>query len=175
MRVFQLAKVYADKQHPAPERQGDILAVTFESLRAHYPTMPKEQFFKLLGGDWPKLVNNPNYQNTCAVRLSYALRGAGVAIPKKYQEANDGAGTSLILKVGTMGRLVQELFRDPWGMSKVEGAQVVVPAMHGIIAYHVKWDDATGHFDLWTGTGFVGAGKLEDIAQGFDVALWMLS
>ena len=151
------------------------MAVTFEALRANYPTMPKEQFFNLLGGDWPKLINNEFYANTCAVRRSYALRGSGVDIPKRYQEAIDGSGASLILKVETMGRLVQELFPVAWGMSKTEGSQVAIPKKRGIIAYHVKWSNATGHFDLWTGTSFIGAGKHEDISTGFDISLWELT
>jgi hypothetical protein len=151
------------------------MVVTFEALRANYPTMPKKQFFNLLGGEWPKLVNNEMYANTCAVRLSYALRGAGVAIPKKYQEAIDGTDASLVLKVATMGRLINDTFAVTWGMSKVEGSNVDIPPNRGIIAYHVKWDDATGHFDLWTGTDFVGSGKSEDIFDGFDISLWSLA
>ena len=151
------------------------MAISFDALQANYPTMPKEQFFKLLGGQWPKLVGDDNYRNTCATRLSYALRGAGVAIPAKYQEAIDGSGASLVLKVRTMGKLMNELFPVHWGMSKIEGTAIDIPARQGVVAYHVKWDNATGHFDLWTGKDFVGKGRLEDIADGYDVVLWSLS
>jgi Type VI secretion system (T6SS), amidase effector protein 4 len=153
----------------------DFMAITFKALRSHYPTIKKEQLFEALGGQWPGLLKEDTYKNTCAVRLSLALRGAGAAIPKKYQEAIDGAGASLVIKVETMGRLVRELFGEPsWGMSKVVGSEVPIPAVQGIIVYHVKWADATGYFDLWTGTDFVGEGERSDIAKGFDVALWML-
>lgn len=151
------------------------MAISFDALRANYPTMPKEQFFKLLGGQWPSLLDDKMYRNTCAARLSYALHGAGVAIPAKYQEAIDATGASLIIKVKTMGELMNELFPVHWAMSKIEGSAIDMPASQGVIAYHVKWDNATGHFDLWTGKEFVGEGRLKDVADGYDIVLWSLN
>lgn len=43
-----------------------------------------------------------------------------------------------------------------------------------IIGYYKKFQDATGHFDLWTGTGFIGSSKLSDVRDGFSAALWCL-
>lgn len=152
------------------------MTITFKSLRDAYPVMPKPQLFAQLGGQWPGLVADDNYKNTCAIRLSVALRKAGATIPTKYKEAIDGTGAALVVKVKTMGLFVQELLHKPyWGVSKLVGSDVRIPGVQGIIVYHAAWSNATGHFDLWTGSGFVGAFDLNDVADGYDIALWSLA
>jgi hypothetical protein len=59
-----------------------------------------------------------------------------------------------------------------WGMSKNPGTIVRIPAKKGIIVYHKAFSDATGHFDLWNGTAFVGTGKMDDVKDGFGIGLW---
>jgi hypothetical protein len=155
------------------------VSITFPNLKAHYPTLPKSELFKALGGQWPKLVNDPAYANTCAIRLSVALKSAGASIPADLKEAIDGTGSPLVIRVRTMERLVRQLLgQSYWGMSKQPGIPVRpddIPNKSGIIVYHAKWADATGHFDLWTGSAFVGAGNLSDVADGYDLALWRIS
>ena len=51
--------------------------VNFESLELNYPKEPKNELYAALGGEWPSLVDNPNYQNTCAIRMSVAFHAAG--------------------------------------------------------------------------------------------------
>ena len=154
------------------------MTATFNNLKHHYPTQSKADFFTQLGGQWPKLINNPNYNNTCATRLSYAFNSAGDPVPQKYREAIDGAGNSLILKVKTMDAFIEGKFGKPsWGMSKEPGRPITkndLPRESGIIVYHAAWSDATGHFDLWTGSSFIGSGNFDDIRDGFDIAMWFL-
>lgn len=57
-------------------------------------------------------------------------------------------------------------------MSKDPGDPVppsALPKKSGVLVYHAQWSDATGHFDLWTGSGFVGAGNFDGIKQAFDL------
>lgn len=154
------------------------MAVEFKDLQDNYPNEPRAKLFENLGPDWLPLVSNPNYDNTCSIRLSVALLRAGLAIKKKYREALTERNENIVLRVKTMGQLVQSNFGDPWGMSKEVGVPLKssdIPARTGIIAYHVNWKDATGHFDLWHGTGFVGSGNFDDVADGYDIALWFIS
>lgn len=155
------------------------MTVKFNKLVSEYPTKQRREFFADLGGEWPDLVDNDNYRNTCTVRLSVAVKGAGGSIPPRFKEAQDGAGSPLVLKVVTMKDLVVDLFGKPsWGMSKQPGIPVKrddLPRSSGIIAYHVNWKDATGHFDLWTGSNFVGAGNLDDISDGYMIEMWFVS
>jgi hypothetical protein len=150
----------------------------FSKLKSSYPVAPKPEFFTNLGGEWPSLVNNSNYNNTCAVRLSHAMNEAGEPVPSKYKEGADGAGRNLIINVRTMEKLVRDLFGAPsWGMSKPPGTRLSanhIPAVQGVIVYHANWATATGHFDLWTGKEFVGDGNFDDIRDSFDIALWTI-
>jgi Type VI secretion system (T6SS), amidase effector protein 4 len=152
------------------------MQITFDALTAGYPTAAKDELFDSLGGDWPKLKDKPDYRNTCAVRLSIAIKDAGGMISPALKEAVDGRGSPLIIKVKTMEKQVRELFGESfWGMSKkpkVPLDPAVIPKVTGIIVYHAMWSNATGHFDLWTGAEFIGSGNWDDIQDGYDVALW---
>lgn len=150
---------------------------TFAALKAGYPKEQRDVLFKALGGEWPsKIPDEKNYGNTCAIRMSVALRKAGTVIPPGFREAMQGDGSPLVVTVEKMGKLLTAVLGPPaWGMSKKEGAPLEasdLPTFPGIIAYHVKWNNATGHVDLWTGKGFVGAGNFDDVGQGFDIAVW---
>lgn len=152
------------------------MTTSFTTLKSNYPTAPKPALFQSLGGQWPSLVNDKNYENTCAIRMSVALRKSGLPIPQVFKEAITGKGLALTIKVATMRDVVRGFFGDSyWGISKVPGQPVNVPNRTGIIVYHVAWSNATGHFDLWTGSGFVGSGNLNDVADGYAVELWHLS
>jgi hypothetical protein len=61
-----------------------------------------------LTGHWPGLIDDPNYRNTCCIRLSLAILSAGGAIPAKYHEGMAGDAGPLIIKVATMGKYVNE-------------------------------------------------------------------
>jgi hypothetical protein len=153
--------------------RGTFKMAIYDDLKATYPTQSKAELYNQMGGEWPTLVDHPNYRNTCAIRLSMALHGAGYGIADKYREGMTGDGRAIIIKVKTMWDYVTETVGPfTWGMSKNPGTPVDIPVRQGIIVYHAAFSDATGHFDLWTGTGFVGNGSLADVKDGFDLALW---
>lgn len=140
------------------------------------PDVDRRKLFEWLGGKWPSRVGDKNYRNTCAIRLSVALRDSGVAIPAKCREDVDGAGRSLVLRVATMCSLLAESwgYKDYWGMSKEVGKEVVIPPKKGVVAYRGKYPTATGHCDLWDGVRFVGSGNFDDIEEGYSIELWYL-
>jgi hypothetical protein len=151
------------------------MAMKFSELLQGYPNEQQAELFNSLGGQWPTLIGNPAYANTCAIRLSLAIGKAGLVIPSNVKEAIAGDGRPLIIKVKTMGDFLQSKFGDPWGMSKQPGIPATdkdLPTYSGIIVYHASWKDATGHFDLWDGKRFIGAGNFGDMADGFDIAMW---
>lgn len=86
-----------------------------------------------------------------------------------------GDDTPIVIKVKTMQKLDASLYGEPsWGPGtplKVSD----IPQKTGTIVYHVGWHDATGHFDLWAGKGFVGNGNFADVADGFGIALWFVT
>jgi|GEM_PF-3159930 len=155
------------------------MTVTFETLKSNYPTMEKNDLFDLLGGQWPDLKTEKAYNNTCAVRLSHAFNESGDPIPRKYRDAIDKDGRNIILKVSEFDKFVKEKYKQfIWGISKQPKKKFPISDLpseyEGIIAYHGKFSEAqaTGHFDLWTGSEFVGTGNEDDIEAGFDIYLW---
>lgn len=150
----------------------------FAALSQAYPQeRNRAKFFEYLGGMWPSLVDDPNYKNTCAIRMSVALKRVGVKIPKSFREGMEGDGSPLIIKVSTMDSFITQLLGAPsWSRSKKRGEEIAPPSQTGIITYRENWGLATGHFDLWTGTDFVGpAGNFSDMTDSHYVALWAFS
>lgn len=155
------------------------MTIQLSTLIDNYPTQSKEQLYSELKGEWPSLINNDNYNNTCAIRLSIALLKSGINIPDQYREAISGENDNLIIKVKTMSRFLTDTLDAPfWGMSKQPGQTLnlatTVPGL-GILAYHVKWTNATGHFDLWDGQRFIGSGNPEHVKDGYELVLWKLN
>lgn len=145
----------------------------YQILKDNYPHEDRATLYNSMGGEWPTLVDHPNYQNTCAIRMSLAFHSSNLPIPSSYQEAITGDGKSIVLKVETMWNFVISAYGQPtWGMTKIPGTPASIPVEQGIVVYHAAFSDATGHFDLWTGTDFVGAGKMEDVQNGYDLGLW---
>ncbi|MGR5485310.1 T6SS effector amidase Tae4 family protein [Vibrio alfacsensis] len=155
------------------------MTIQLSTLIANYPTQSKAELYNELKGEWPSLINDENYTNTCAIRLSVALLKSGISIPNQYREAMTGEGKNLIIKVQTMSNFLTDTLGAPfWGMSKQPGQTLnlanTVPGP-GILAYHVKWANATGHFDIWDGQRFIGTGNPEHVKDGYELGLWKLS
>lgn len=134
------------------------MSLKFADLWGAYPNMPtKDQLFQQLGGGWPALIGNKSYDNTCTIRLSVALIGAGQPIPSDLAQADgghkDAQGRDMIVKVPTAKRLLERLLGpSTWGTSKTVGADIsdgLIPVWTGILLYLVPNGDASGHVDLW--------------------------
>lgn len=134
---------------------------TFKQLWDVYPpeTVKQVEFFNMLGGQWPTLVGNDQYKNTCALRLSYALNALGIAIPSDISKIDgnfkDGKGRNLIVRASTAEILLNTVIgKSSWGISKKVGASlgesgVSVPPMNGLLLYLVPGGTSSGHVDLW--------------------------
>jgi len=62
---------------------------SFQLVHQHYPKVGKrEELYPLIG--WTDLTDNPVFLDTCAIRMSMALLGAGVTLPGARMVANDG-------------------------------------------------------------------------------------
>lgn len=138
----------------------------FASLVLNYPTTP--DFKSVIKSIRPDLVDNPSYQNTCAMRLCKALNGCpGHQIPK-------GKIAGLYTIVGIDGNSyavrVQEM-KDYLKRRYAAPSKIIIAAKgvinnadisgkKGIIAFDVSgWKDASGHFTLWDGKKLLYAGS----------------
>ena len=129
----------------------------FESLwRNHGGKMSSTNFKKMVGGK----VNADWYKNTCAIRMSRAFNYSGYAIPKLKSVQPDGKerwesisgedGKWYLLRVDTfLSEILEKHFGPPDIRGKVEGDFM---GKKGLILFKVRrWEDATGHLDLWDG------------------------
>ena len=53
---------------------------SFSQLETHFPAEDRTLFFKNMG--WDSFINNANYKNTCAMRVSVCLARLGVSMPQ---------------------------------------------------------------------------------------------
>lgn len=101
---------------------------------------------------WDAYITDPNYQNTCAVRLSLALTGAGYPLGYGSHRALAGPHKGKRLQVN-MQRLADMLARPAW-LGKPETLEAPNPASgikgrQGIIAFHgIPGYTGGGHIDL---------------------------
>jgi hypothetical protein len=151
----------------------------FHTLRENYPDGDPAAVKHSIGGkvdaDW--------ITNTCAVRLSRALNYSGVDIPAKSAGLSvlSGAdGKWYAFRMRELKKWLQVTFGDP-NLVKVKPANGQITresfaAMHGIVAFDIKFDDASGHLDLWDGTSYIhqSADPRDYFTMATKVALWEL-
>lgn len=158
------------------------MAVDFQALWDAYPLGDRKAFFDRLGGGWPQLVDNPAYVNTCALRMTVALRGCGQAVPALLAQGDgnlkDGSGKPLLLRVATIRIWLEQILGpSSWGTSKQVGADIdgLIPKRKGILLYRVpNATDASGHVDIWEGTTCKNDCHSQFARSATEVELWFL-
>jgi hypothetical protein len=125
-----------------------------------YPIESHSALFASLG--WSDVLNNPNYKNTCSVRMSLCLVRCGMRFPVTY--AKDSIRNPRHALNGARLILTQDTLSDYlgkwWGaaerfktdeVSKLSGRQGVI-SFFGIPGY-VLPSGLGGHIDLLDETG----------------------
>lgn len=154
-------------------------------MKKYYPAtnVPKEVLYdQMLAGRFKKLYLNPDYENTCAVRMSYALNRSGLKLGKAPSQdgsvqANDGylywirvsdlspylvkqfkgADEELNLPSISLSLIDDDKALKIKAEERVKLAQrwldTKLSGRNGIVVFTVGgWQGATGHFTLWDGT-----------------------
>jgi hypothetical protein len=127
----------------------------FSVLMAAYPRfVDRAPLFADIG--WTDLVNDKAYWDTCAIRMSYALLHAGVALPGARMKANDGAIKGRYIEPG-QARL-SNILKKVWGQPEVyvdkASAQMGIGHRTGVVSFfHIEGGNG-GHIDLiWKAPG----------------------
>jgi hypothetical protein len=123
---------------------------SFDIMFKSYPRRRdyvRDALYDSLG--WPDLKSNPAYHDTCAIRLSVALAGAGVAIPGR-----------LFIKAGPLkGKSVEPgqkalsiILKGEWGAPEVykneDGARRGIASRRGVVSFFRIDGSPQGHIDL---------------------------
>jgi len=157
--------------------------ITFEKLVKSYPQGETPNVKKWLGGS----IDGDWISNTCAIRMSHTIQGAGLLIPKQ------GDNQSIRSKRNpTFSYIFRVAKLRPWLISNLRKPDLVVLApggpknpgvpiapfagKRGIITFEISWSDASGHFDLWDGSCMVEYHHITETDRYFglavSVALW---
>jgi hypothetical protein len=136
------------------------MPVQFEQLWAAYPTEARQVLFAQLGGGWPALTDNRDFENTCTIRLSVGMSAVGQIPPedlwRRDGRLTTGQGGRVIVKVSTAKEWLERVLgQSTWGISKQVGTDAInlIPRSRGIVLYRVDGGGASGHVDLWNGAG----------------------
>jgi hypothetical protein len=152
----------------------------FDVLRGNYPDGDPNTVKSNIGGkvdaDW--------ITNTCAIRLSRAFNYSGVHIPTKFDGLSvlSGAdGMWYAYRMRELKKWIELTFGEP-NIVKVEPANGHITresfaSTHGIVAFDIRFDDASGHLDLWDGTRYIhqSADPRDYFALATKVVLWELA
>lgn len=121
-------------------------------LRAHFPdpyNVPAQELWQWLG--YPEAARNPEWENTCAIRMSLALASVGVFVPNAYLVVAAGKykGHRLEIKQEILANHLCTI----WGEPEKFGAALLrerVGDRRGVIRFVGLWGpyDPQGHIDL---------------------------
>lgn len=135
----------------------------FEDLDAYYPFISDPQ--EVIRDINPAYCNNPDYANTCAMRISKSLNYcSGNEIPRlKTLLTIPGVDKKrYAVRVSELKKYMLSKYGAPMVLNASPTGVIdnsPIQAKQGIIAFDVAgWTDASGHFTLWNGTELVYAG-----------------
>ena len=108
-------------------------------------------------------IGSSNFENSCAMRLSYAFNKGVFTVPSKvniFPNPDDVErwrgkdGKAYIIKANDMIRWIKKEFGNPELEVETHGKDISSQLFNkkGIIVFIVDgWDNATGHVTLWNG------------------------
>jgi hypothetical protein len=111
--------------------------VPFAAIRMHFPdedSVTLDELFQWIG--YPENIHNPNFENTCAIRMSLALLGAGFPNPGIYPvKAGQFKGRAIETKQRKLSNWLVHQLGQPEKYNDGQEAQKKIGARHGIISF----------------------------------------
>jgi len=152
----------------------------FDTLRGNYPDGDPNKVKSSIGGK----INADWITNTCAIRLSRALNYSGVHIPTHYEGLSVLSGADAMwyaFRMRELKKWLEATFGEP-DFVKVQPAgghitRQSFAVMHGIVAFDIEFDDASGHLDLWDGSSYIhqSTDPRDYFEMATKVGLWKLA
>ncbi|MCC6070945.1 T6SS effector amidase Tae4 family protein [Massilia sp. GCM10020059] len=127
---------------------------TYAALEVAYPSksMPRAQLYEELGIG--ELTNKAEYENTCAIRLSYAVTKAGLALRKGGLRINKGVhkGKRIEPSMRKLAEHLAEMWGPPERYASEEAARSGIGRRKGVAAFFfgeiLPLAGAQGHIDI---------------------------
>lgn len=122
---------------------------SFIQVLNHFPAhSTRYELYNEIG--WDDLSNNPAYMNTCAVRMSYGLLRAGVALPGARMKAKSGALAGKYIEPGQ--EKLSGILTKVWGKPEVypdeSSAHAGIGSRSGVVSFFRIGGGPVGHIDL---------------------------
>lgn len=123
---------------------------SFATLALHYPESPsRTELLAQIG--WNDLIDNPAFRDTCAIRMSVGLLGAGVNLPGARMLAKAGPIKGKRIEPG-QGKL-SGILKQIWGVPEVykEDAGNKIGKRSGVVSFfriNGGGPQDGGHIDL---------------------------
>ena len=156
---------------------------TWSKFWAEYPDYinfpDSEQVKKDIGGN----VNAGYLTNTCAIRMSRGLNYSGVPVPFNFpgmETVKGGDGKRYAFRVADMRLWLPGVLGKPEvDLRKKEGEafdKSTLKSQKGLLAFDIKFKDATGHMDAWDGSVFSDEYESLDYwVRAKRITLWVFS
>ncbi|HEY9097263.1 MAG TPA: type VI secretion system amidase effector protein Tae4 [Thiobacillus sp.] len=128
------------------------------SMNIYSPADPAGKVAKVIGGYVARNINAApphNWENTCAVRMSYILNQTGVSLPAIVGKTVSGAdGRNYFFRVpDVINFLTQHWGKPDLIASYPQSGGGSLAGKQGVILFEVMgWDNARGHATLWNGS-----------------------
>lgn len=135
------------------------MSVPYAKVRRHFADVDNvdpTELYQWIG--YPENISNPNFHNTCAIRLSLALLGAGFPNPGAYPvKAGKYKGRLIETRVRLLSKFLKRHLGEPEKYKNGPEAEKAVGSRHGIISFFQLYgpsESLSGHISLVAkGTG----------------------
>ncbi|GAB3466010.1 type VI secretion system amidase effector protein Tae4 [Massilia terrae] len=128
------------------------MKVPYNLLRMHFPdiqSVTRDELFQWIA--YPENVKNPNFENTCAIRLSLASLGAGYPNPGNWPiKAGKYKGRAVETKQRALSQRLVHFLGQPEKFLSGSQAETAVGSRHGIVSFFSIYGDANrqGHIAI---------------------------
>jgi hypothetical protein len=128
------------------------MSVPFAALRTHFldtDSVSRDELFHFMGR--PNLIADPNFYNTCAIRLSLALLGAGFPNPGDWPVlAGKYKGRAIETRQRKLSHWLVRQLGQPEKFKSGQDAESKIGARHGIVSFFSIYGDANpqGHIAI---------------------------
>ena len=128
------------------------MKVPYEAVRRYFPdnvSISREELYQWIG--YPENINDPNFYNTCAIRVSLALLGAGFPSPGTYRvKAGKYKGKMIETRQRLLNNFLVRHLGKPEEYKGGQEAQAKIGARRGLISFFQLNGptDNQGHIDL---------------------------
>jgi hypothetical protein len=128
------------------------MKASFAALKRHFPdryNVPSEELYQWIG--YPENIGNPYFENTCAIRMSLALLGAGLPNPGTWRlKAGKYKNRMIETKQRKLSNWLVRQLGHPEKFKSGQEAQLKIGTRNGIISFfnlHGPTDNQ-GHIDI---------------------------